>query len=105
MACVCVSSLRLRSVVEEMVGGSLTARTVRLKAVLAVNAPSLTGRVTLAEPLWFVAGRSTMVRALPIPPKMMRLIGMRIGLLEVAERVRFVAAVSVSEMVNDIAGV
>ena len=88
-----------------IVGGSLTGWTVRLKVVLPVSVPSLTVSVIVAEPFSLVTGRSTTVRALPLPPKMMRLVGMRVGLLEVAQNVRFVAAVSASEMVNDIAGV
>src|SRR5262245_50296601 len=85
-----------------MVGGSLTARTVKSKGVLLVDVPSLTVSVIVAEPFWFVAGWRRTVRLVVLPAKIIRFAGINVGLLDVAVTTRFDAAVSGSETLNEI---
>src|SRR5436190_14593784 len=100
-----VSSANVTSAIGLIVGRSFTARATKLNVVLAVNPPSLTVSVILAEPLWFTAGRNATVRALAVPPRVIRLVGISVGLLEVAVTTRLAAGVSRSLTVNAIAAV
>ena len=89
--------------IAEMVGASFTDVTVKVNWRVAVSEPSLTVSVIVAEPFWLVAGCNCTVREFPVPPSMMRLVGMSVVSLEVALTVRLAAAVSASETVNDMA--
>src|ERR1051325_2775881 len=102
MAPVEVSSLIVRSVVWEMVGRSFTEVTVRTKVSLAVEEPSLTVTVMVAEPNWLVAGAIVIVRAEPAPPIAILPFGTSVGLEDEALTCKLAAAVSRSPMVNPI---
>src|SRR6267143_5987399 len=67
-----------------MVGGSLTAFTVRLKKVLALVTPSLTVSLMAAVPLWSGAGVMVTVRFVPKPLTTMLVVGPMVGLEETA---------------------
>src|SRR6266567_3546350 len=84
------------------VGGSLTELTVRRNDVLDDTVPSLTVRVIVAVPNAFTAGIIVTVRLLLAPPKTMLVLGTRLGTEDVAERIRALAEVSASPIVNGI---
>ena len=83
------------------VGASFIALTVTVKVRLAEAIPSLTVKVTSAEPLWFAAGVTVTVRLAPEPPKATFADGTNAGLEEAAERSRLPAEVSASATVNE----
>ena len=85
----------------EITGASLTGLTVRRKARLVESWPSLTVRVMIAAPLWFVAGAAMLsVRLLPLPLKVSAALGTRAGLPETAVTTRLPAGVTSSPMVK-----
>src|SRR4051812_37942818 len=86
--------------IPEIVGRSFTAVTVTAKLLLVVNGPSLTLRVMVVVPFWFVAGVTVTVRLDPLPPNTMLFKGTRDRLDEALPRVRLPAAVSASPMVK-----
>src|SRR5436305_13193049 len=67
-----VSSLILTLAIGLTVGGSFTGLTVNRKLLLALvpQTGSLTVRVTVAEPNWFVSGDKLTWRSDPLPVKM-----------------------------------
>src|SRR5437867_10495757 len=79
-----------------MAGGTLLAKTVRTKALLALAGPSLTRTVIVAVPAWCRAGGSVTVRLAPLPPNTMRPGDTRAGLEELAVRIRSDSGVSTS---------
>ena len=64
--------------------------------------PSLTVTVIIAVPLWLAAGVTVTVRFEPVPPNTMFAAGTNVGLDEPPLRVRLVAGVSLSAIVNGI---
>src|SRR5436190_1489610 len=76
------------------VGGSLMALTVRVKAELAVDTPSLTVNVITADPVWFGAGVIATLRLLPLPLITMLVTGTSVGTDEVAVTLRLEGFVS-----------
>ena len=87
-----------------MVGGVLTL-TVSKKESLALLVPSLTVTVMVLVPDNPDAGVTVTVRLVPLPPNTMLLVGTRVGLDEVALRMRLAGGVSRSLIVNGMAGV
>src|SRR3954453_19749678 len=83
IAAVAVSSRVVWSVMLEIVGGSLTAVTLRTNTLSAVAAPSLTVRVIVALPNWLSAGVIVAVRLASVPANTMLATGTRPGLDEV----------------------
>lgn len=80
--------------------------TVTGKAVLAVNpAAFLTVNVIVAVPLWFAPGVTLTVRAAPLPPKIIRMVGKSVLLLANPVTVSDAAGVTASPTVNASAGV
>src|SRR5687767_15472421 len=89
-----------------MVGGALTAFTVRTKLVDAFSAPSLTAMVMVDVPLSPAAGVTTTVRSAPVPPpKTMLAIGTSVAFDDVADSVNPLGGVSASPIVNAIGSV
>src|SRR5437667_12510686 len=86
----------------EIVGGSFTAVTVRLKLLDAVARPSLTVNVITALPDWLVAGRMVTLRLPPDPPSKMLPFGTRAGLEEDPLTTRLSGKVSASLTVKPI---
>src|SRR5258706_12967757 len=80
----------------EMVGGSFTGATSRLKLVEAVARPSLTVSVITALPDWLAAGTTVTVRLPPDPPNMMLAFGTSVGLDDEPLTTRASGGVSVS---------
>ena len=72
------------------VGGA--GRTVTRKVVEDVALPSLRYRVTSEVPAFPDAGVSVTVRRLPSPPKAMLLVGVKAGLVELAQSFKLSAA-------------
>jgi hypothetical protein len=98
-------TLGMAEMVGGTTGGGLCATTVNAKAVLAVATPSPTVIVMSDSPLCPDAGVIVTVRLLSLPPNTMLLAGTRSVWEEVAERVRFDAAVTGSPMTKKIGAV
>src|ERR1035441_4329511 len=81
-------------------GAVLPAVTESRKVVLEAKLPSLTVSVMSAYPLGPARGVRVTVRLLPLPPKTMWLVGNSVGRDELADTVRFDAAVSGSPTTN-----
>jgi hypothetical protein len=86
-----------------MVGASLTALTVKTNVSEAVNVPSLTVTVIVAEPFKFATGVIVTVRLAPVPPNTMFAFGTNVVSLDEPLTVKEPAAVSKSPTVNEIA--
>jgi hypothetical protein len=87
--------------IAEMEGASFTALTVSVKALLLLDAPSLTVRVMTLDPLWSVAGSKVTVRFEPVPPPSEIFVrGIRVRLDDLTETTRFDPGVSRSVTVN-----
>src|SRR5437660_520220 len=86
----------------EIVGAVLAVATVSRKLRLAISAPSLTVTVIVAEPVRPEAGVTIRVRFAPESPKRMLLKGTRVGLEQLALKVRSPGAVSSSPTVKGI---
>ena len=85
----------------QVVGGELLAGvTVSRKVSLAVNEPSFTVTVIVAEPNWLLTGVTEIVRFAPEPPKTMPLLGTSVGFEDEPVRTRLEAAVSTSPIVK-----
>src|SRR5258708_6879214 len=84
------------------VGGSFTGVTVNRKDELAEANPSLTVRVSVADPKAFVLGMIVTVRLLLLPPKTMFVIATRVVSELAAERTNESAEVSRSPIVKAI---
>src|SRR3954464_11830158 len=83
-----------------MVGGSSTGLTVNTNVSLGVDEPSVTVTVMVAEPLWFGAGVTAIVRLAPLPPNVIFAFGTRAVFDEFAVNVRLPTAVSASPTVK-----
>src|ERR1041385_6734223 len=94
------SSLRVRSGRAEIVGGSLTGRTVSTKVSLLVDWPSVTKTVMVQEPLALAAGVT--VRLGPVAPKVVLALGAVPWAEEAPMRESAVAGVSMSPTVKPI---
>src|SRR5215208_1739487 len=88
--------------VKDLVPEGACPLTVSVKDVLAVNCPSPTVTVIVETPLWLGAGTMLTVRLLPLPPKVMLLVGTRPGFDEPALRLKLPGTVSVADTVNPI---
>src|SRR5688572_757518 len=97
---VLVSSSIARSVSAEIAGGRFGAVTVRTKLSEAVNWPSLTVILTVANPERPAIGVRVTVRLLPTPPNTMFSGGRSVGLELRADNVRLDGPVCASPMVN-----
>ena len=97
-----LSSLITWSGIEEMLGGSFTGLTVSMNESVALDAPSLTVRVTRAVPVWFANGVTATVRFGPDPPKTIFPFGTSAGFEELPVRTRLAGDVSTSPMTNPI---
>src|SRR5207247_11032679 len=87
-----VSSAMVWPGIGEIVGGSFTGVTVRMKLVLTEpKLVSVTEIVMMAAPDWFAMGVSVTVRLAPLPPKRMLLVGTNAGFEEATARVNKVA--------------
>src|SRR5437762_247308 len=87
----------------EIVGAVFgVALTVNTKLSLEVRLPSLTVTVMVDVPLWLSAGVTVTVRLAPEPPKTILAVETRVGLEDVPERVRLLAAVCASPTVKAI---
>src|SRR5437588_166769 len=96
-----VSSAVVWSAMFDIVGGELLAGvTVSRKVSLAVDEPSFTVTVIVAEPNWLLTGVTEIVRFAPEPPKTMPLLGTSVGLDDEPVRTRLEAAVSTSPIVK-----
>src|SRR2546430_4279941 len=85
----------------EITGGELLAgATVSRKVSLAVNEPSLTVAVIVAEPNWVLAGVTEIVRFAPEPPNTMPVLGTSVGLDDEPLSTRLGRAVSTSPTVK-----
>src|SRR6185503_4440968 len=79
--------------------------TVNTNVSLAVNAPSLTVTLIVAEPVCAAIGVTVTVLLAPLPPKTMFALGTRAGFEELPITVKLPTGVSVSPTVNGIAAV
>jgi hypothetical protein len=79
-------------------------RTVRWKAVEEMALPSLTYTIISEQPVCPETGVSVTVRLLLLPPKSMPVLGKRLALVDVAQRVRVSAAACASPMVKGMVG-
>src|ERR1051325_9963072 len=86
----------------EMVGGLFATLTANKNEVVALAVPSLTVRVTFADPNWLVAGNRGTVPLEPLPPKVMFPAGSRLGLEELPLTFKLAAVLSTSPTVNGI---
>ncbi len=102
IALVAVSSFTVTSAMLLIVGASFTADTVNTNVSVAVNVPSLTVTVIVADPDKFAAGVTVTVRLAPEPPNTMFAFGTKVVSLELPLTVNEVVAVSKSPMVKEI---
>src|SRR5262249_43683446 len=100
-----VSSGVVWSAMDAMTGKSLTGFTVSRNDVLAFVVPSLTVRVIVVVPNWFVAGVIITPRLVPPPPNTMLLFGTKVGLLELPVTFSALAGVSMSLTLKVMSGV
>ena len=79
-----------------MVGVSLTELTVNTNVSVRVFKPSETVMPTVDVPYLLATGRKTTVRFEPLPPKLMRLVGSKVLLLDVRDKLNKTLLVSIS---------
>src|SRR4051812_27029922 len=96
------SSFVVRFEIGEIVGRSLTGVTVKTNERRTAVMPSLTLRVIVVTPDWFVAGRIVMLRVTPLPPRTTLFEGTSEALDESTVKIRLSGELSGSLIVKPI---